>query len=297
MTIKKLLKYAIERINNKGIKNPHLEAEFLLSAASKKPREYLLAHPEKKLTATETKNYQLLVAKRCKNLPLAYLTGHQEFYGFDFAVNKGVLIPRPETELMVEKTLDLITPDTRRLTVIDLGTGSGCIIISLAKLLESRFKNRELKMIGIDISQKALVIARKNAKLNGVDKNIKFTQGNLLAPILKNNKFAISHSSLVILCNLPYLTPEQIKNSPSIKHEPSLALVAGTDGLRYYRVLLKQIKELKRRYHRPLNIFCEIDTSQYKKFISLIKSNLPDSNCLIFKDLAGKKRLIKIYCK
>ena len=196
---------------------------------------------------------------------------------------------------MVEETLKLIThnsqpcPSGRRVvTLVDVGTGSGCIIITLAKLLN-------LKFLAIDISEKALIIARQNAKNNQVNKKIKFIKGNLLEPILKNKLINNSHP-LIILANLPYLTPTQIKNSPSIKYEPKLALTAGKDGLKYYRRLFKQTNDLRniKCKLRDINILCEIDPSQTAKIKQLIKRELPKASYQIKKDLSGLNRLVII---
>lgn len=298
MTIAQSLKLAIVRLNAGDITdNPHLEAEILLSKILKKPREFLLTHPEHKLTKLQITNYKLQIKKRLKRLPLAYITGEKEFYGLKFKVNKNVLIPRPETELMVEEALKLVTHSSQHVTIIDVGTGSGCVIITLAKLLsqESRIMNHELW--GIDISKKALTVARQNAKLHGVTKNIKFIKGNLLSPIIHNSSFII-HNSLVILANLPYLTPFQIKNSPTIKYEPESALVGGTNGLKYHRQLLKQIRQLinSRKFVLNSRIFAllEIDAGQTAKIKQLIKRELPQATSQTKKDLAGLNRLVII---
>ncbi|MDP2736815.1 MAG: peptide chain release factor N(5)-glutamine methyltransferase, partial [bacterium] len=245
MTLGQILIDGAGKLNQRQITNPHLEAEILLSKILKKPREFILAHGENKLTAEQIKNFQSLVFRRLKGEPIAYLTGHKEFYGLNFKVNKNVLIPRPETELMVEEALKLVARsssasarqrrDGQPVTLADIGTGSGCIIIALAK------QNINGKLLATDISAKALAVARQNAKNNHVDKKIKFLKGGLLEPIVKN-KLIINRQPLIILANLPYLTPTQIKNSPTIKYEPKLALAAGSDGLKYYRRLFKQIK-------------------------------------------------------
>lgn len=297
MTIAQSLKLAIARLNAGDITdNPHLEAEILLSGILKKPREFLLTHPEHKLTKLQITNYKLRIKKRLKHLPLTYITGEKEFYGLKFKVNKNVLIPRPETELMVEEALKLVARNSKPVTLIDVGTGSGCVIVTLAKLLsqESRIMNHELW--GIDISKKALTVARQNAKLHGVAKNIKFIKGNLLSPIIRNSLFIIPDSSLIILANLPYLTPFQIKNSPTIKYEPESALAGGLDGLKYYRQLFKQIKKLRVASCELRDIYalCEFDPRQTARVKQLIKRELPQATYQIKKDLAGLNRLVII---
>ncbi len=296
MTINQALNSGIQKLQKNKIPTPHLDAEILLSYILKKPREYILAHPEKQLTKTQITNYKLQITKKAKGKPVAYITGHKEFYGLDFYVNKNVLIPRPETELMVGKALKEAKPLMRgfaSLCIIDVGTGSGCIIITLAKKLNLKSKILNLKFFATDISSSALTIARKNAKLHKVDKKITFLQGNLLKPIINKSKIFNLKSEIIITANLPYLTPAQIKNSPSIKHEPKLALGAGPDGLKYYRQLFKQIQRLS-IVNCQLKILIEIDPNQFVKIKNLIKKTLPQAKIIIKKDIHGYNRLVSI---
>lgn len=242
--------------------NPALDAVLLLAKVIKKSKEFILAHPEYKITANQTKIFHKLIARRQKFEPLAYLLGEQEFYGLNFKVCPNVLIPRPETELIVDEiiaTEKKPTTDNRQpTTVIDVGTGSGCIIISLAKKLN----DKNIKFFGLDVSAKALAVAKFNAKklLNsrrslsrtairdGNDASVKFVKSDLLKALMSptNNFRLTTNDSIAIIANLPYLTSAQIKNSPSIKHEPRLALAGGKNGLALYQKLLEQIAELKK---------------------------------------------------
>lgn len=298
MTITQTLKLAITKLIASNITDiPHLEAEILLSKILNKPREFLLAHGEKKLSLSQISNFKSLISRRLKGEPAAYIIGHKEFYGLKFKVDKNILIPRPETELMIEEALKLVTHNSRPTTLIDIGTGSGCVIITLAKKISG------CESLATDISTKALTIAKQNARLHGVAKNIKFLKGDLLKPILKNWKLEIACPALsrrnwkfVILANLPYLTPSQIKNSPSIKYEPKLALSAGPDGLKYYRQLFRQINELRAASCelRDIIVLCEIDPGQTEKIKQLIKRELPGATFQIKKDLSGLNRLVII---
>ena len=217
-----------------------------------------------------------------------------KFFGLDFLVNKNVLVPRPDTELMVKTALEhLNTSSPNHILLLDVGTGSGCIPISVIKTL----KHKNIKTIAVDISTKALGIAKKNAKKYNVE--IKFLHGNLLEPVIKNislNQF----KSMLITANLPYLTNKQFETENSIQHEPKLALVADNDGLALYEELLKQIAT----FHTcppsgrvPLSSFLEIDPSQTNKIKILIKKYLPESSIEIKKDLAGLDRLAVINFK
>ncbi|MFH0955951.1 MAG: peptide chain release factor N(5)-glutamine methyltransferase [Candidatus Falkowbacteria bacterium] len=314
MTITQSIKLAVTKLKSSDATNvPHLEAEILLSETLKKPREFILSHGEQKLTKSQVANYKLLIKKRLKGMPVAYITGEKEFYGLKFKVNKNVLIPRPETELMVEETVKLAARNPKPATLIDVGTGSGCIIITLAKILNQKSRISLLrqgfgeqvnyKLWGIDISKKALTVARQNAQMHHVNKKIKFVKGNLLEPLLKNYKLPAdwrnNHRPLVILANLPYLAPAQIKNSPTIKYEPKSALDGGQDGLKYYRQLFRQINKLLAASHEPRDIYtlCEIDPEQTAKIKQLIKNKLPEATLQIKKDLSGLNRLAIISIK
>jgi release factor glutamine methyltransferase len=182
------------KLKTKNIKSAQLEAGLLLAHLLKK-KEFLFTYPEKKLTTNQFNKYRALIKRRLNLEPIAYLTGHKEFYGLDFRVNKNVLIPRPETEMMVEETLKLITNNPQPTTIIDIGTGSGCIIIALAKeLLNKELGIKDYEFFAVDNSEAALVVAQKNAKLHGVEKKIKLLKGNLLKPLIHNSKFIIPNS-------------------------------------------------------------------------------------------------------
>ncbi len=260
-----------------------LEAETIIAHVLEISREEVLISPERQLAPGRIRRIEKLVARRRSGEPLAYLTGRKEFYGLDFTVNRHVLVPRPETELMIDEVLAL-TEKTMPGAIIDVGTGSGCIAITLAKRLGS-------KIIAIDISKRALATARKNAESNGVDDRIEFIHGNLLRPLLETKRLS-SDVRFVICANLPYLTPAQIAASPSIKHEPCLALESGADGLRHYRRLFKQIKNTGLR---DFVILCEIDDTQGAAMRDLIATELPQARFEIKQDLGRYDRLAIIH--
>ena len=283
------------------------EAEILTAFLLNKTRESLLSDPDIKTDNKFYKKIKDLEKKRLENYPIAYLIGEKEFYGLSFKVNKDVLVPRPETEMMVDKIIDILKNESNNFeggsralkglfnddynspVFIDVGTGSGAIIISLANEIKRLWPNdsANFKFYGTDISESALKIAKKNAKLHNLNKIIKFLEGNLLNPVI--NK--LNKKNLIIAANLPYLTPMQIKKSPSISREPKLALVAGQDGLKYYKELFKQLKNVS---YKTLILFCEIDPSQTKNINSLAKNNFPKAKLEIIKDLAGLDRFLKI---
>lgn len=284
MTIKNLLA-------NSCIIDPH-EAELLLAHTLGKPREFIVAHPEVKVGVFNYLKLKRLVHKRKRGVPVAYLTGHKEFYGLDFIVTKDVLVPRPETEVLADAVLDQlrITNYELRITLIDVGTGSGCIPIAIIKTL----KHENIKTIGIDISQEALKVARKNAEKHDVE--IEFLHGNLLEPVLSRITYHIAHNieplKLIITANLPYLTDAQYRDEPSIQHEPKSALVADNDGLALYEKLLEQISSFATCYVIRVTCFFEIDPSQSSRITMLINKYLPAAKVEIKKDLAGRDRVV-----
>ncbi|OGF21082.1 protein-(glutamine-N5) methyltransferase, release factor-specific [Candidatus Falkowbacteria bacterium RIFOXYB2_FULL_38_15] len=264
MTIKQIL------INTKNI-SP-LDAEILLSFVIKKSKEFLYTYPEHKLTIGQIKNFKNLVNRRTKDEPVAYLTNHKEFYGLNFYVNKNVLIPRPETETLVEEIIE--NNKNKKITIADIGTGSGCIAITLAKFLP------KAKIHATDICKKALNVASKNAETHNV--KINFIQGDLLEP-LKNKKIDI------VVANLPYGWKEW-KNISSaetsgLNFEPQKALFTEENGLYLYRKLFEQIQ-------LPVTLYLEFDPRQKKDLQKIIKKYLPKYKIKIKKDLAGRDRVL-----
>ncbi len=274
MKIKDALNYGFEILKNKNIDSYHLDTELILTFALKKKKEWILSNPDFFLNINQIKKFKKLVLKRSKNYPTAYILGHKYFYNLKFKVNKNVLIPRPETELLVESTRRVTLPDGW--TILDVGTGSGAIAISLAKKL------KDSKILASDNSKFALNIAKKNARANNI-KNIKFIKSNLLEKF-KNDKLDI------IVANLPYVKNNW--NNASIKYEPYNALYSGKTGLVHYFKLLKQIKELE---YKPKYVLLEIDPEQVEA-ISKQAKKLFTSNIKIDikKDLAGLDRVIII---
>jgi release factor glutamine methyltransferase len=290
------IQFLISKYQNKL---PRLELELIIAHGINKLREFVFTHPDYKLTDQKYDRIKGLIRRREKGEPIAYLTGHKEFFGLDFIVNKNVLIPRPETEMMVELAVERITHGSQQNSkkmIIDIGTGSGCVLISLIKELQKipAFNIELSRFVAIDISKRALNIAQKNAKMHSVNRLIKFELGDLLEPILNNSKIKNQKSKIYILANLPYLTPSQIQNSPSIRHEPKLALEAGSDGLKYYKKLFKQINKIA--LNNKITVFCEIDETQADNFLMLAKASFADTkyNFELKKDFAGHPRMAVI---
>ena len=285
MAINQALQINIKKLNQKRIDRPDLEAELLLASVLKQDRVFLLAHGEKKLTICQRLKYRHLIAKKINPWPTAYLTGHQEFFGLDFNVNNRTLIPRPETELLVESALKII-PNNSPTEIIEVGTGSGCIIISVAR----NNPNPQTNYQAIEISRGAIKMARQNAQRHGLDKTIKFTLGSLLTPISSKN----FSNSLIILANLPYLTPDQFTTSPSIQREPQSALISGVDGLDLYRELLQQVTRINAK---DITLIMEIDPAQPPIITQLAKKYWPNSKTEVLKDFCGQDRIMIIKIK
>jgi len=273
-------------IINQALKNASqqvspLDAEILLAFVLKKDKIFLYKNPNYKLTTNDQRQFARFVIRRIAGGPIAYITNQKEFYGLDFYVDKNVLIPRPETEILVEIMINEIakryTLNPKRLIVADIGTGSGCVAIAIAK--EIRTMKYELRIIATDTSRGALEVAKINAKKHKVEKQIKFLQGDLLEPLKEKVDF--------IVANLPYVK----KGSKVNKFEPKTALFAGKDGLD----LIKKLLINAPKYLKPGGkIFLEISPEQKSVLLKFIKQNLPNAKHKFIKDLAKKDRVLKI---
>lgn len=273
-TIKSLLKQAATQIDRK-------EAALLLSFFLKKDESYLIAHPEQHISFWQQRHFFSAIKKRKKGLPIAYITGEKYFYGRPFWVNEATLVPRPETELLVERARAYLEKHKNAL-IIDVGTGSGCIAITLAA--EMAQKNTGFAS---DISAKAIRTAKKNSDRHHTD--ILFRKGSLLFPFL--SEIQKSEMPCLFAANLPYLTEKQFQDEPSIQHEPKSALVAPDQGLALYKTLLDQIKELDKKEWIAL---FEIDPDQSDLLTQHINKTVPEWTVAIYQDLAGHDRVVEI---
>jgi release factor glutamine methyltransferase len=281
----------------------HLDLDLLISAAIQRPREFVLAHPEYKIPKTRNSQLETFIKRRLKNEPLAYILGAKEFYGLEFKVNNNTLIPRPETELLVELASHNIKHGTwnnrkDKPTIVDIGTGSGNIIISLIKKLQNDgLPVTKYQFYAVDISQEALRIAKKNAKKHNVDKKIKFIHGNLLEPIIKKCRLSLLACRIIIVANLPYLSNKIYKSAPTDvkKYEPKSALYSSKHGLGHYEKLFKQINLLNKTC-RVSRVSCliEISPEQKKPIFNLTKKYFPTAKISFQKDLARKWRISSI---
>ena len=256
-----------------------IDLDLLVAHTIGKSREFILTHPEHEINKVQSGNLEKLIKRRFNHEPIAHILGEKEFYGLPFKVTKDTLIPRPETEMIVEKILKL---KPKNKTILDVGTGSGNIIISLAKNL--KMKN---SFYGIDISASALKIAKQNAKLNKVEKKIKFIRKSLLSGFKKNEL-----EDSIIIANLPYLS-EKIYNEtlPNVKNfEPKSALYSPKEGLDHYGKLFSQVKKLGIK----TEIILEFSPEQKTSLDKLVKKIFPKAKLEFQKDLAKKWRILEI---
>lgn len=278
MIINDLLRQATVRLDRAGSETPRLDAEVLLRSVLNVDRTGLFLRLQEPVSARETDKFEQLVARRIAGEPVAYLTGSKEFMGLPFAVGPGALIPRPETELLVEWALGWLEQRPAA-TVVDVGTGSGAIALSLAALLPSDWRGR---IIAADISSIALDWTRRNrdALLDMRQRAcVALVQGSLLdwcgGPVD------------LVLANLPYLTPEQIADNHWLAAEPKLALDGGPDGLELVRRL---VADLPRVLAPSGAIALELDPAQPGGVAALVTARWPDTMVRVIHDLAGLPR-------
>ncbi|MEA1925883.1 MAG: peptide chain release factor N(5)-glutamine methyltransferase [Patescibacteria group bacterium] len=289
MNTKEALKKANGALAKTGIKEHRLDALVLLSRATDKSKEYLLAHPEFKLSPGQKAVFLRSVNQRKKKMPIAYITGNKEFFGIDFSVNAGVLIPRPETEMLVEKGIELASEHTHS-AVVDIGTGSGCVIISIARALEDQLQLNNYNLFGIDISFEALETARQNSRKSGLEDDIIFLKGDLLKSFFEQQKNCIGEP-LIILANLPYLSTNIYQRLPrDIRcYEPKTALIShGDDGLDLYRRFFTQIRDFRQS---DTSICFEFSPEQKEELEKIINDRLPFAKTSFQKDLSGRWRI------
>ena len=234
MRLKDALTRAVAKLSTANVPSPRLNAETLLMFALTCDRAYLYAHPERELTSDEATRYDEALSQRSRGVPAQYITGHQEFWGLDLIVTPAVLIPRPETEHVVETALHIVSDaDIRKPRILDVGTGSGCIALALAKELP------QAEVHACDISPEALEIARANAARLQLSERIRFYESDLLAGAPAELKFEL------IVSNPPYVAERDAESIEAQvrKFEPHHAVFGGEDGLNVYRRLIPQARE------------------------------------------------------
>jgi release factor glutamine methyltransferase len=260
-----------------------LDARVLLANILDKPRTWIEAHLETQLTRSQLAAAKKALARLEAGEPLPYVLGQWEFFGLDLELTPAVLIPRPETELLVERAIKWLGGAPGRRTVADIGTGSGCIAVAIAKHIP------DIKIIATDISRPALEVARRNARKHNVENRIDFVQCDLLpshpAPLANDFHFDL------LCANLPYIPTRALHELPVYGREPTLALDGGADGLEIVRRLLKIAPE----WLAPKGmILLEIEASQGMSAVSLAYDALDSTEIHLHRDLSGRDRLVEI---
>lgn len=256
---------------------PGLDAQVLIAQSLAKPRSWVLAHPEAELTDEQLEIIQTGLARLKKGEPLPYVLGHWEFYGLDFLVTHDTLIPRPETELLVEHALDWLHEHPKCRYGLDIGTGSGCIAISLARHIP------DLRIVAVDLSFPALITARQNALQHGVLHQVHFVQTDLI--LASKIQFDL------ICANLPYIPSDQLAQLKINGKEPTLALDGGPDGLESIRRFMESAPSLTKSGGLLL---LEIEASQGDTLRDLASKVFPKAQTRLHRDLAERDRLISI---
>ncbi len=262
--------------------SPELDAEVLLAYVTKEPRASLLAHPKTPVSLGKTLHYLYLSWRARRGVPIAYLTHARQFYGRTFGVTAAVLVPRPDTEILVEQAIKTIRTNNSITQVVDIGTGSGCIAVTLAVELP------RLHAYATDTSRAALQVAEQNAATHGVASRVRFLQGNLLEPVVAGG---ILNSNTLVVANLPYLQTHEYTRV--LHFEPRGALVGGSDGLELYQALLHQLQHLPAR-ERPQLVLLELHPPTAAQVTALAKNIFPDCQATTTPDLAGLPRVLSL---
>lgn len=278
MTIHDVLKLNITKLKEHNIEEPILKAKILLAFVLCKTKEYLLINQNEEINKDIIKIYETNIEKIINGFPIQYITNKKEFMGLDFFVNESVLIPRFDTEILVEEVIK-ITDNYEYCKILDLCTGSGAIGISIAKYVQNT------EIMATDISEEALKIAKKNAIQNNVFEKVKFQKSNMFEKI--NSKFDI------IVSNPPYIETKTIKElSEEVQKEPYIALNGGQDGLNFYKIIAENAKMF---LNKNGYLALEIGYNQKESVIEILK-NYEYKNIYTKKDLGGNDRVIVCKC-
>ena len=269
------LKTARQRLT--GVEHPGLEAQLILGSVLNRSRAALLAHPEQSLTLAQLEQLERLLTRRVNGEPLPYLLGHWEFFGLDLAVTPAVLIPRPETELLVEEALGWLKHHPNRRRAADVGIGSGAISAALATHLV------DLRICATDQSRPALRVAQENMRRLGLIDRVSLVEMDLLS--------ACSGPFDLVCANLPYIPSKMLASLEVARSEPAAALDGGADGLRLIERLLA---DQQRWLAAGGLMLLEIEAGQGQSAPTLARKILPSAKVDLLLDLAGLPRLLRI---
>jgi release factor glutamine methyltransferase len=276
VNLRQALARARSSLADSSIEDPSLEGEILLRHVLGIDRARLYADLDINLSTKQEKALNELLKRRERGEPTAYITGHREFYGLDFRVDRSVLIPRPETELLVELAIKAAKQNKIK-EIADIGTGCGAIAISLAINLP------QVKVYATDISKAALEVARLNSLRHGVADRVVLLHGDLLEPLKQPVE--------MIVANLPYVRQRDLMKNASLSYEPVLALNGGASGLDRMRALCQQARE---KLNKPGHLILEIGEGQAKSMKTNLRKAFPEIAIEVHKDLAGIERAVSL---
>lgn len=276
MTIEEAIEEGKNRLKNENIESPKLKSRLLMQFILNKTRQYIIVNDKERLDFDDEKRFFDAILKITKKIPLEHITHQKEFMKLNFYVNENVLIPRQDTEILVEQVIE-IAQKTKAKKILDLCTGSGAIAVSLAKYLPN------CEITAIDISNEALKVAKKNAKNNEVEKQITFINSDLFTNIQKE-KFDI------VVSNPPYIKKDVIeKLDKEVKKEPYIALNGGQDGLYFYKKIVNEVY----KYLKHEGYLCfEIGFDQKEDVTKIIEKEEKFKNIYSKKDLCEMDRII-----
>lgn len=278
--IRETIRQTHQTLEDAGIPDARLEAEVMVMTVMRMTRQNIFAEQETEVPANAADDLAGIVAQRLERIPLAYILGYREFYGINVVVTPNVLIPRPETEGMVEHTLfmALMGMETRELSIADVGTGSGAIAVNLAIHLPAA------RIYAVDISESALDVAAWNIRAHSVADRVRLGHGDLLEPLPEPVD--------LIVANLPYIPTDRIPTlQPEVQREPADALDGGSDGLDLVRRLLAQAPL---KLNSPGIILLELDPEQFPAAEALALEQFPDAEISAEQDLSRRNRIMVI---
>lgn len=287
-TISSLLQKGIDKLGEGDYFNPLLDAQILLMHILDVDKIYLYTHNRDPVDEKVVEKFLELINLRKKRYPLQYIIGKQEFMGLDFKVKEGVLVPRPDTEILVEKIIDIVESgyfsdnDKENINIVDIGTGSGAITLSLAHFLKNAF------VYSVDISDVALGVAKENAKLHDLENQVKFLNGSLFEPLNDEN---LEGKVDILVSNPPYIPTKVIEELQTevSTYEPKLALDGGADGLDFYRDIINNSNKFM---SKTSIIAFEIGHDQASALKNLLEKNGNFDNITVITDLSGLDRVI-----
>lgn len=275
MNLKQTLAFVRKVLADNDIEEDALEGEILLRHILGMDRTQLFSNLNLELSACEKKSLEQLLERRIQGEPSAYITGHREFYGHDFNVDRNVLIPRPETELLVEKAITLAR-QYNIYKIADIGTGCGALAVSLALYLP------HVHIYATDISSAALEVAATNCKKHSVSNRISLLCGNMLEPVPETVD--------LVVANLPYVKASELSLSGPLGHEPVVALNGGSDGLEKLR---KFVGQVGKKLRTGGSVLAEIGQGQEVPLTGFIKDKYPDIHVDVYADMAGINRVLE----